>query len=506
MTLRAYLTILRPIRTLLLTAALSWCVGFSLLKPFSGRWSAETTLVTLAVIVPLILGILLLGPLLEVMHRNFSILLPGARLALRRWHIGVIALSALLLLIATEFSQFEFPRAAALGLILMGLTLPLLNERVRPSPATMLRNAVLLLSFCAFLALPSRALLIDAGRQAPWIILLIGTTCAVLCFRRGFAASRVHARSSRPQLACCFQSIIPLPGSGFAEMMRYVQAENARVVSANPSSQPARTWSTLVVGPAFFDWAQVVHHARFGSTSRLRIPLSYFVMGLMPALSCTAIPWLFSSLDPQQAVSLSELGLQITNAGGEFGRQSVMLYEIGPTFGVMIAVLAGAVASSFSHPLPIARRRLANCLSLEIVSLTAISCLGFALGLFAIATAACLFAGRPLDPGLFGRPLFCASIVPPLALATLSFLFLVAHIRWVVSVGFLIFGIPMSTTITLFAALKLVAVIGLPLGLMGCLAATAATGWLLWFVLHRHFRTCDLTCPVSWARFLSAGA
>lgn len=506
MTFRAYLTILRPVRTLLFAAFFSWLVGFSLLKPFSSRWSAETTLFTLAVILPLILGALLLGPLLEVMHRSFSVLLPGARLALRRWHIGAVTLSAVLLLIATEFSQFAFPKAAALGLILVGLTLPLLNERTSLSPATMLRNAVILLSFGTFLALPSRMVLISAGRQAPWLFLLIGTTCAILCFRRGFAASRVRARSTRPQLACCFQSIAPLPGSGFAEMMRYVQAENSRLVTENSSPTPDRTWSTPVVGPTLLAWAQVVHHARFGSTPPIGTQLRYFIMGLVPALSFTAIPWLFSALDPQQAVSFRELCSQITDAGGVFGRQSIMLYEIGPTFGVAIAVLAGAVASSLSHPLPISRRRLANCFSIEIGRLAAISCLGFAAGLFAIAAAACLFAGRSLDPALFARPLFCALFVPPLALAELSFLFLAARVRWVASFGFLVVWIPMSATLTFLAAVGLVSDIGLPLGLVGCLAATAATGWLLWFALHRHFRRCDLTCPVPWARTFNAGA
>lgn len=220
MNARAYFTILRPVRTLLLAAFYAWALGLNVLKIIGGASTKEANFLTLVTIAPIFLGSFLLGPLHEVMHRSFSALLPGAREAFLRWHLRAVTVAALLLLGAAEFCRFEFPRAASLGFILAGLSLPLLNTRTAP-PYSSWYKAIFALTACAFAASPARVHLIEAGRVLPWLIFTGGAACALFCFRHSFAADRVRERSRNPLLVFCFQSLAPIPGSSFSEMQRH---------------------------------------------------------------------------------------------------------------------------------------------------------------------------------------------------------------------------------------------------------------------------------------------
>ena len=99
MNTRLYLCLLRPGRTLAVLAMYGW-LAWCWLHFLFGLPDAAARFLALAVIIPALLGGLLIGPIHEAMHRTFFPLLPGARLALRRWHgislsVGGLALLAL---------------------------------------------------------------------------------------------------------------------------------------------------------------------------------------------------------------------------------------------------------------------------------------------------------------------------------------------------------------------------------------------------------------------------
>ena len=289
MNARAYFTILRPVRTLLLTGFYGWSFGLTLFKTLGGAAQPEALFLSTAVLGAWLLGAYLVGPLHEVMHRNFFLLLPGARRSLRRWHAGAIGVTAVLLFVGTEFSRFAYPRPATIGLILLGLTVPLLNRR-RPTPRAFYVKACLLLGAGAFLCLPTRSLLVEAGRQFPWLVFACGTAGAWINFRLGFAAKSVCERSRRPQVVACAQTIVPIPGAGWAEMLRYTQTENARLLLSKRPPKSGRDWRVANVGRSRRAWVAAIHHARWGASPPLTQPLLFLILGVMPPAVVAAIP------------------------------------------------------------------------------------------------------------------------------------------------------------------------------------------------------------------------
>ncbi len=61
MSLRAYLTLLRPVRTILFAAFYGWAMGFNMLKAFGGQPTPEAFFLTFAILGPVTLGAFLLG-------------------------------------------------------------------------------------------------------------------------------------------------------------------------------------------------------------------------------------------------------------------------------------------------------------------------------------------------------------------------------------------------------------------------------------------------------------
>ncbi|HOF10339.1 MAG TPA: hypothetical protein PLV33_10125, partial [Opitutaceae bacterium] len=130
MNARLYLRLLRPGRTLAVLAMYGW-LAWSWLHFLFGLPNNASRFLAFAVIVPAMLGGLLIGPIHEAMHRTFFPLLPGARLALRRWHgisliVGGLALLALAIPLVPEHTP-----AALAGLIALSMALPMLNRRRR---------------------------------------------------------------------------------------------------------------------------------------------------------------------------------------------------------------------------------------------------------------------------------------------------------------------------------------------------------------------------------------
>lgn len=508
MNLRAYLTILRPVRTLLFAAFYSWAVGFNLLKVAAGQSTTEAAFFTFTILGPIILGAFLIGPIHEVMHRSFSAVLPNARLSLLRWHLLAIGIAALSLYLAVAFSGFSFPHAASLGLILVCLAVPLLNRRQALGSAYFLPFAGYL-ALGLFLALPTRSLLLDAGRSLPWAFFVVGIGSAVLCFRSGFSAEGMCTRSRSPQLVCCFQTSLPFFGSAGLALTRYAQAQNGRLLTAR---QTGRDWTVAVVGASLREWVAVVHHCRFGGTRLGQHLLGLLIVGLSP-LGCIAlIQFFISRADPRNAVPFSEIcGLlaESFRVGNAPDQISTLFFLFAPLFALIVPVTLLTSVAFTPYHLPLSRHRLAHCVHLEALRLNGLITALFSLELLGIALGATVLAGLPIAWAYLGRPLAAALLLLPASFFTQAFIYWVARYRWLLIGGPMLLVIVGSGLAGAFVArlgnralhfspVVLLDAVLTPTGLLGCLVVTAIAIALSWLALHRHFRTCDLARPLPW--------
>lgn len=521
MNARAYFCILRPVQTLVIASFYTWIFGLYLWKIFACAPLPESTFLSLVLVGPFFFGTALLGPLHEVMHCSFFPLVPGARLALRRWHFGAVAIVTVILFTAAQLPSFQMPRVATLGLILFGLTLPLLNNR-KPGVSALILKSCVFLAVCAFLALPSRSLLIDVGNRVPWFVIVVGVACAVFCFRYGFDASRVRERSRRPQFVCCLQSTLPIPGTGFSDILRHARTENARNAVEKRAAKLGRDWTAKVVGSSLLGWVRVIHHTRFGADSHARTVITFILAGFLPVIPVGLVPYIFARLNPGKGVGFVAFCGQLADSGRiglDRGRPAEFFFVMAPLFGTLLVTVAGAIAVGPGFSFPISRQRRADAVFIETIRLGALACLGYAAAMFTSVIVAVLIAGHPLDIGLFARSLVGVLIVPPLALINLAILHFIARIRWLMSPG----GSMVIILVVLIAAgsvgalveelgpavflhrVSFSCVLITPLGLLAWFALTGLSLWLFRLAVIRHFKKCDLTNPIPWAKAFYPG-
>jgi len=282
MNARAYFCILRPVRTVifaLLYGGFVWMWLWSLLRvPAS-----ERPFLVVAVIGPVILGSMFLGPLHEVMHRSFFPTLPGARQRLRRWHTLALAVASIVLVVPAAIFVGDIPRTALYGLIIAGLSLPVLNSR-RRSWGLFRPQFLLLILAGIVLVLAGRYALIAICRQVPIGVLAVGVGIVFISFRIGFSKQRVRDRWRDPNLYC-FQSMVPFLGT---DVMLHAQAQNRQYAQEN-SRRQGRDWNVTSIGTSIREWGRVIHHARFGRGSRIRQLLGLAVTGAMQTPVCRRI-------------------------------------------------------------------------------------------------------------------------------------------------------------------------------------------------------------------------
>ncbi len=508
MTLRAYLTLLRPVRTILFAAFYGWAMGFNLLKVFGGLSLQETAFLTCTLIGPVTLGAFLLGPLHEVMHSSFSPLLPGCRTAFRRWHLIACGLAAVPCLIGTELLGHPFPRAASAGFILAGVSAPLLNRR-RGLGWGAMSGMLGYVALVALLALPTRALLLDAGRAFPWGILVASIAFATFCFHRGFSAEGLRERSRNMQLFCCLQTSLPLAGSGGFAVTRYMQTENGRLLAARKANKPGRDWTVAAVGSSLRDWAAAVRHCRFGGTRPSQLLLGLAIIGVSP-LACIALIYFFiSRADASQPVPFAEFFGLLAAAfrpGTAPDLVSSLLFVFGLLFGVIATASFTAPVVLAPYRLPLSRERLARSTLLETHRLTGLIAAAFAAELCLLALGTTLLAGRPLDANVLTRPLAATLFLIPSALLVQAFVVRTARHYWLLIAGFsgpLLVGTIAGALTTRHGAraaqyspVVLLDAVFTPTGLACILAITGLAAALHWLALRRHFRTCDFSRPL----------
>jgi len=521
MNARAYFCILRPVRALVIGILYGWLLGLNVFKYIIRLDWPEALFLTLTVVAPFLLGTLLLGPIHEVMHRNFSALLPGVRTALLRWHMGLVAVVTVVLFVCTRVLPISIPATASLGYLLGFVAIPLLNER-RRTPWYMVSKAVGVLALYVFLVMPCRELLLSLGNRFPWTIFVSGVGFAVFCFRRGFSERSVRERSRRGQTIFCYQSLAPVPGAGFFEMSRYVQSENARAITIKKAERKGRDWTMKVVGSSLFDWVRVIHHSRFGAFGYARTVIGFFSIGFAPIFSVASISFLLARFGFTRGLGFVDFYGQFVDAcrlGSDQGNPADFFFGMVPLFGVMLMILAGAIGIGATFRFPISRQRRAKAVYVEMIRLGGLAYFGYTAAMFSSVVVACLIAGRPLELGYFGKPLLSAMVVPPLALINLAILHSIARFRWFISgVGFvfvilfgMIVGIAAGVALEKLGSSWFLQRLPVPGGLialfvlLGWMLIVPLSLWLLKWALACHYRKCDLTNPVPWTKAFYPG-
>lgn len=509
MTFRAYLTLLRPVRTLLFAAFYGWAMGFNLLKVFGGLSMQETAFLTCTIIGPVTLGAFLLGPLHEVMHRSFSAQLPSVRTAFRRWHLIACSIAAVSCFIGTELLRFPFPRAASAGFILAGLSTPLLNRRRGLAWGAML-GMFGYVALVALLALPTRTLFLDAGRAFPWATFVAGAAFAVLCFRSGFSAEGLRERSRSAMLFCCLQTNFPLAGSGGFAVIRYRQTENGRLLAARKANKTGRDWSVASVGSSLREWAAVVRHCRFGGTSLKQAILGWLIIGASPLLMLAVIQFFISRAAPNNPIGFSETCALLATAfrpGTTPDLIATLLFVFALLIGVTAATSCSIIVALAPYRLPLSRERLARSTLLETHRLTALMAAAFATELCLLALGATLLAGQSFDASVLARPLAATLLLIPSALLIQAFIVRAARHYWLLIAGFAIPVVvgpgvagalagKLGARAAQYSPVVLLDAVFTPTGLASFLAIAGIAVALHWLALRRHFRTCDFSRPL----------
>ncbi len=511
MTFRAYLTLLRPVATLLFAGIYAFGFGAALVGVFGGASRAETIHLVLAVVAPVVFGIFLVGPVHEVMHRELCLLLPGARRALRRRHLAALVTVGALFFAGTEFSGLAFPRAATLGFILAGLTFPLIDKH-EPTPAALFLKGGLLAAGAACLLHGPRTLLIGAANAQPWLFLAAGALCAVFCLHHGFSDKKLRARSRGRHIVLSIQSFATVSPAGYLELNRYLLSENVRRTCASRNVSNSRDWTRSAVGSSLRDWLAVLHHTRFGAAGSIRQLLLVPLLTSLPGFACALLlPVFLQSKGTQGGFSLTETCTRLSEssrAGGEHTAAIALLLLFGLLIGISSIITQARALLFQPQRLPIARSRLAHCMFFELLRLSASLTVFVAAEIAFLLVAVALLTGQPLSLALFARPAVAPLLTLPLALLGIAYLCRTAQSRTLLLGGFLLaFMVACGTPGIVFAQaekheslfiLRFADAVLTPTGLAILFSTTAAACALLWLALRRHCRTCDLSQPLPW--------
>ncbi len=490
MNARLYLCLLRPGRTLAVLVIYGW-FAWSWLHFLFGLPNDASRFLALAVIIPALLGGFLIGPIHEAMHRTFFPLLPGARLALRRWHgisliVGALALLALAIPLVPEHSP-----AALAGLIALSMALPMLNRRRRiglwrPYPLVLMA-AALLLTLAGYVPLAQLC------HAAPWLVLAAGMSGALVCFRTGFSEGMVRDRW-HDSFFYCMQSTLPFVGS---DILVHAQARG-RQLAAERSTAACRTWTVSRVGASLREWVRVVHFARFGASSYLRTAFGLGIIGLclVPVFAGTTYLLALAS-SPNDHVTPAQFCAQLLSNATPGQLNSSDLVEL---IFVMPAVMACMTTAIFAqraiapaYTFPISRDRLAAVLFFETYRTVGTLLVIFLAGWLACYLAAALVAGQPFHLGLMARATASTLPVLPIASLTLALFLRVRRLLWRVPlfVGQVV-GAPIVQVLFVKTCLDR-AFTPLPLAIYTVVTALAV--WLCWRAFRSHYRTCDAMQP-----------
>ncbi|HLP06700.1 MAG TPA: hypothetical protein VK178_00940 [Opitutaceae bacterium] len=487
MTLRAYLTLLRPWKTLPLGLIYSYCFGLFFLRNLGNCTAQEAIAIACVIVCPLVFGDLLAGPAHELMNSSLQPLLPNARHALRFRHLQALTATAMALVVGS-FLAPEYPLPARLGLIIGGLALPLLNTRRVIWPYLLLP-----LLIAPLFAPSTRDLLLAACQTAPWLFLSLGLLCGALCIGRVFSAAFAREYWRAPAVLSV-QTLAPFYDTTVIQRRR--EDEERRAIAKG--RRPTREWATDSVGTSLRDWARVIRHARFGGASWIWSGPGTVVFGALPILINLALPVVFGIRGDKGYHSLPELCRQVLAAaqGAACSESPVRFaFQSLPCTSMMVAMYAASVSALQTTRFPISRRRLADCLFAEILRISGLCCAGFALGTLGPIIGAALFTQSPIEFALFSRALRHLLILPTVALLGVATIYVAVRYRWIASFGGYLLSAAVSGTLGGLA----MAIAESRLGVFIWLPSLLLSAWLARAAVRRYYATNDLNRLMPWA-------
>ncbi|MFA5263576.1 MAG: hypothetical protein WC378_07090 [Opitutaceae bacterium] len=478
MSFRIYLMLLRPVRTLAFTV---WHL-FLVWGWMIGLWRSDHRLHGFwmwVIAFPLCCGFFFTGPLHEVMHNNFFLLLPDARRRLTLWHGSTMFVCTVIATIIARFFDPSLPAVGVAGLASAVFALPLLNRHD-------LKYYFLSLGIIIFLALTAyskvewpRIMLISH----PWMIFCVSLYCVVFCFQRGFCRKNLRIRAGMHYLApqnSLFDDAVTAP-----ERARFLK----RFCSKGKIS--TSVWLRMPVITSMRDFARAVHHARSGHSKWRAGRIPIFILFLTICLIMSGYP-LFFAVIANRPVSihwLAETLAQIGSIGSGTTLNDPFIHAFSlimlPVFGLLGAATREPLLRSF----PISRHQLSNLdYRLSLYQSGTALFVPFA-SLIALSWTGAFIAGVPFawsSVGAYvGLLVFILPITPLVLCTSLSRRFIP---RMFGVVGTVVLPIPLSLWVICFHRIYLLT----PLCICISLCATAAGLVLFKTLLDRQYARKDL--------------
>ena len=496
MNARSYCRLTRPVVTALIVIVYSWISWIEIRSlmhlPGSANW-----FLTLAVVAPWLSGAILTGPLHELMHQSFFGVLPGARRSLRRWHGGVLAGVAGVLVALSFWLAPGMPVASTAGLSVAILALPLLNRRASQSGVRFVWVAGAVLFGCGAIYLAGGRLY-EAGLAHPWAVLAAGTLIAAGCFRLGFDRQLVRARAGRP-----FRSFLT---SGRCLFQRDGRALVAVAIAEQQrrDSRVGRDWLETSVDGSDRDWLRVLLHEQYGQQGRAAVWVRFAAFMFGPTAGVLGFSLLLEKLvDPgADLASLCRPVVAFGQAGSALCRSPAVgvlfaLYLTPVWSGFMMALISRATFHA-AYPLP--RHRLAWLSFLLSWRWCGIGVAWQVCSLLALTAFTGWLAGIPPGPESFRLPLALLLVQLPLlplvqavTLARRHALGLAGFV--LLFILFFVLAVGGAKRLDIFASWPAAAI---------SLTATALGTWIYWRLLLRRYLTNDLNRPMDMIQVLTA--
>ena len=229
-------------------------------------WTGDLIFARLAVFVPIVFGIVLVGIVRPALRWPTTSLLPGARLSLLRCHAAAVAIAAIACATAGHVLDPATPLVAFLGFAAVGVASPL-------PVGNMLRGGkqyyILVANAALLLALWFAPELRTAAQAAPALAFIAGVAVATLCFRHGFSRDWLRANADG--------RFMPTKDGLLGEITVNQQAMQKAAWRAGVGV--GRNWWRRTVGNSPLAWLEVLLFERYGA-ARPRPLILGFVWGI----------------------------------------------------------------------------------------------------------------------------------------------------------------------------------------------------------------------------------
>ena len=474
MKLLIYLRFLRPLRSLVIVAFYTGCASWIFGAKIFHLDPGTAWLIALAVALPLLLGNFIAGAAHEPMHRSFALLLPGIRQRQRAAAAVSVLVTALATTGGVAFANPTVSPLATFGLACALVSLPCIDRR---QGWARLGSGLASVSIWLFSCLAVGPNLAPALNSFPWVFLLGGLGMSSACLAKGFSRDYLRARAHTLFMAyqtICF-SYIYRRGM-LARWQAEVAAQNNQLKPGG--STTGRDWKIRSVGSTSLDWMRVFWHANYGGRKR-----GSFLEVQLPGAAMTFI----NASVVSGVASFANHTEFWTNLAQVAGTESAE-NPAGAMLQPGMIVLCGLMLLPQRLSYPLSRVQLARIEFWQVAAQSAAS-LGLVTVSILFASLLGQFVSGKILPG-YGLP---ALLTLDLQMAVLLPLFIaVGKLKRPVVRIFA--GVPTVAAMMLTPSITSHwsnQILTIP-GILSLLVAAAASQWMLWRRMQRHYATTDM--------------